>query len=101
MHSGVIPPDDNSVIPSARGSFKDRAGHWLGLFRNQMIVLALDGVNVKLQSPGSANEETMLFKISGPASLQQEDAYQALTAAFAFENPNGASYSEREYIVDT
>ena len=41
MHSGVILPDDNSVIPSARGSFKDRAVHWLGLFRNQMIVLAL------------------------------------------------------------
>jgi len=70
--------------------------------------LALDGANVKLQSPGSAANAMMLFKIDGPGSLQQEDAYQALIAAFGIENPGGTSgqpgnagaYTEREYIVE-
>ncbi|MDD1701742.1 MAG: hypothetical protein LUQ31_02020 [Methanoregula sp.] len=71
--------------------------------------LMLDGVNVKFQSPDSANGGTMLFKISGPGSLQQEDAYEALIAAFDLENPDGTSapsgtsgdFTEREYSVDT
>ena len=71
--------------------------------------LMLDGAIVELQSPGSANNEMMLFAISGPGSLQQEDAYQALIAAFSQENPDGMSngqsgnaggYTEREYIVN-
>jgi len=33
--------DDEAVVPSAGGSFKDRAIHWLGLFRNQIVLLAL------------------------------------------------------------
>jgi hypothetical protein len=33
--------NDAAVVPSAGGSFKDRAIHWLGLFRNQIILLAL------------------------------------------------------------
>ncbi|WAC04883.1 MAG: DUF1673 family protein [Methanoregula sp.] len=33
--------DDEAVVPSKSGSFKDRAIHWLGLFRNQIILLAL------------------------------------------------------------
>ena len=50
----------------------------------------------------------MLFAISGPGSLQQEDAYQALIAAFRIEKPgdgtsdqsdNSGDYTEREYIV--
>ncbi len=72
------------------------------------FLLMLDGANVELQSPGSANNAMMLFAISGPGSLQQEDAYQALIAAFSLENPEGTSdqsgnagaYTEREYIVD-
>lgn len=70
--------------------------------------LALDGANVKLRSPGSAGNAMMLFKIGGPGSLQQEDAYQALIAAFGIENPDGAggkegtsgAYTEREYTVE-
>ena len=70
--------------------------------------LMLDGANVELQSPGSANNAMMLFTISGPGSLQQEDAYQALIAAFSLENPDGTSGqsgnagadTEREYIVN-
>ena len=69
----------------------------------------LDGANVELQSPGSANNAMMLFTISGPGSLQQEDAYQALIAAFSLENPDGTSsdqsgnagaFTERGYIVN-
>ncbi|MCX6682933.1 MAG: DUF1673 family protein [Methanoregula sp.] len=33
--------DDEAFVPSAGGSFKDRAIHWLGLFRNQILILAL------------------------------------------------------------
>jgi len=33
--------DEEAVVPSAGGSFKDRAIHWLGLFRNQTLILAL------------------------------------------------------------
>jgi hypothetical protein len=33
--------DGEAVVPSAGGSFKDRAIHWLGLFRNQTLILAL------------------------------------------------------------
>lgn len=70
--------------------------------------LALDGAKVKLQSPGSAANAMMLFTISGPGSLQQDDAYQALIAAFGIENPSGTgdesgnagAYSEREYVVE-
>ena len=70
--------------------------------------LVLDGANVELQSPGSANNAQMLFAISGPGSLQQEDAYHALIAAFSLENPDETSgqsgtsggYTEREYIVN-
>jgi len=84
----ALPPGKYSLIiehPLNDGSFR----------------LALDGENVKLHSPDSASGAMMLFKIGGPGSLQQEDAYQALIAAFKFENPNGASYLEREYVVDT
>jgi len=70
--------------------------------------LMLDGVNVKLQSPDSANEGTMLFKISGPASLQQEDAYEALMAAYnggmyvtGSTIPAGSGVTEREYTVES
>jgi hypothetical protein len=69
--------------------------------------LMLDGVNVKLQSPDSANDATMLFTIRGPGSLQEEDAYEALMAAY-----NGGTYvtgstipaesgvTERKYTVN-
>ena len=33
--------DDEVFAPSASGTFKDRAIHWLGIFRNQIILLAL------------------------------------------------------------
>ena len=36
-----IQPCDETVSPSAGGSFKARAMNWLGLFRNQIMVLAL------------------------------------------------------------
>jgi hypothetical protein len=39
--SAVIRPDDDLVIPSAGGSFKDRACHWIGLFRNQILLYSL------------------------------------------------------------
>jgi hypothetical protein len=61
--------------------------------------LVLDGANVKLQSSGSAADAMMLFTISGPGSLQQENAYQALLAAFDPGASSGtAGYlTEREY----
>ena len=37
----VIRPYDNAAVPAAGGSFKDRANHWLGLFRNQILLFAL------------------------------------------------------------
>ena len=30
--------DDEAVVPSAGGSFKTRAIHWIGLFRNQTLL---------------------------------------------------------------
>ncbi|MGB7787494.1 hypothetical protein [Methanoregula sp.] len=44
----------------------------------------------------------MLFKINGPGSLQEEDAYQALMAAFRMSDQSGSSgdVTEREYIVE-
>src|SRR4030042_2811145 len=36
-----LQPCDETVSPSAGGSFKSRAMNWLGLFRNQIMVLAL------------------------------------------------------------
>jgi hypothetical protein len=36
----VIRPDDNLVVPVDGGSFKARAMHWLGLFRNQIMLYA-------------------------------------------------------------
>ncbi|MDD1724361.1 MAG: DUF1673 domain-containing protein [Methanospirillum sp.] len=39
--NGVIRPDDNTVVPAAGGSFKDRAVHWFGLFRNQILLSSL------------------------------------------------------------
>ena len=44
--------------------------------------LALDGSKVTLRSTDPAADAMMLFTISGPGSLQQEDAYQALLVAF-------------------
>ena len=70
------------------------------------FMLALDGADVKLVSPDRANGGMMLFAISGPGSLQQEDAYQALIAAFGSANPDGTtgssgSYTEQTYTVGT
>jgi hypothetical protein len=36
-----VRPDEEVVVPSAGGSFKDRAIHWLGLFYNQTILLTI------------------------------------------------------------
>ena len=37
----MIQPDDTSIVPAAGGSFKDGAVHWIGLFRNQIILSSL------------------------------------------------------------
>jgi hypothetical protein len=37
----AVRPCDETGTPSGSGTFKDRAFHWFGLFRNQLIVLAL------------------------------------------------------------
>jgi hypothetical protein len=34
--------DDEAVVPSGSGSFRDRAMHWLGLFRNQTMLLTIE-----------------------------------------------------------
>ncbi len=68
--------------------------------------LMLDGEKVKLRSLNPAEGGMMIFKISGPGSLQEGDAYQALLAAFVDSEdnsvPSGNSgvVTEREYIVD-
>ncbi len=41
MHTVDLRPCDETVSPSAGRSFKARAMNWLGLFRNQIMVLAL------------------------------------------------------------
>jgi hypothetical protein len=41
IHTETIRLIDEATIPSARGSFKDRAIHWFGLFRNQNILSAI------------------------------------------------------------
>jgi hypothetical protein len=38
-HHRELPTDNEARIPSAGGSFRDRAIHWLGLFRNKTIGL--------------------------------------------------------------
>jgi len=71
------------------------------------FLLALDGANVELQPPGSTGNAMLLFKISGPGSLQQEDAYEALMAAYNSGTyvtgtgtpPATSGVSEREYTV--
>jgi hypothetical protein len=41
VHTGIITPEHDPVIPSGRGSLKTRAIHWIGLFRNQIILSSL------------------------------------------------------------
>ena len=41
MSAVAARPCDETGTPSGSGTFKDRAFHWLGLFRNQLIVLAM------------------------------------------------------------
>jgi len=41
MRTVIIRPDGESIVPAARGSFKDRVAHWLGLFRNQIFLFSL------------------------------------------------------------
>jgi len=41
VRNAEVRPGVGAVVPTAGGSFKDRAIHWLGLFRNQIILLAL------------------------------------------------------------
>jgi len=66
------------------------------------FLLGLDGEKVNMRSPDSGNGGMMIFRISGPGSLQQEDAYQALMAAFTMNGPpgNSGTATEREYIVE-
>jgi len=67
--------------------------------------LALDGTTVKLRSTDPAADAMMLFTISGPGSLQQEDAYHALLAAVDPGDSGGSGtasgtsgyITEREY----
>jgi hypothetical protein len=40
-HTEVIHPDLAVSTPSGSGSFKARASNWLGIFRNQLFILAL------------------------------------------------------------
>ncbi len=65
--------------------------------------LALDGEFVKGTSPNFPQNGMNLFKVSGPGSLQREDAYQALLAAFDAANSDSAGsngITEREYVIE-
>jgi len=41
VRNAEVRPDNEAVVPSEGGSFKARAFHWLGLFRNQMLLLSI------------------------------------------------------------
>jgi hypothetical protein len=71
--------------------------------------LALDGQWVKMQSPDFPGNSIQLFRISGPGSLQEKDASEALVASFSGENSAAVStagrtgigtVTEREYVIE-
>jgi hypothetical protein len=41
VRNAEVLPDDGAVVPSAGGSFTDRAIHWLALLRNQTTLFAI------------------------------------------------------------
>ncbi|MDD1716461.1 MAG: hypothetical protein LUQ01_05630 [Methanolinea sp.] len=70
--------------------------------------LILDGSSVKSQSLNTPNDGMQLFRVSGPGSLQSEDAYWALMAAYddiyatagtTAQTANG-DVTEREYVIE-
>lgn len=103
-----------SFSPAGEGTQSLPAGkYWLviehpgsdGSYR-----LALDDQWVKGISPDFPQSGMQLFRVSGPGSLQEEDAYEALMASFdeggsagtGGTAPQGGSsgISEREYVIE-
>ncbi len=41
MRNAEVLPDGRAAVPPERGVFKDRAARWFGLFRNQILLLAI------------------------------------------------------------
>jgi hypothetical protein len=103
-----------SFSPAEGGTQSLPAGkYWLVIERpgsDGSYRLALDGQWVKGTSSDFPENGMNLFKVSGPGSLQQEDAYQALLVAFGagMSNDTGSTttqkgsngISEREYVIE-
>ncbi len=68
VHNAMVLPDrettgSETVVPSGSRSFKDRAIHWLSLFRNQAIIMAIwfSGVGIGLSIAIGGADAPMFF----------------------------------------